>query len=117
VEVALVFYALRKALLIFVSASALFGTALAHAQPPEVRVIPKSYISPGASGSIERSERYQQHDLYNGQRLPDGVRREGSYSGSERIETRGGLRQSIEYPNGQRFEITPGSSAEQRQTR
>lgn len=110
-------YVLRNALLIALGAIAAGGAALAHAQPPEVRMIPKTYISPGASGSIERSQRYQQHDLYNGQRLPDGVQREGSYSGSERIETRGGLRQSIEYPNGQRVEITPGSGTEQRQSR
>jgi hypothetical protein len=85
--------------------------------PPTLRVIPKTYVSPGASGSIDSSQQSQQYDLYNGQRLPNAVRREDNYSGSQRIETRGGLRQSIEYPNGQRIELSPGSSSEQRQSR
>ena len=83
--------------------------------PQTIRVIPKTYISPGASGSVSGSSSYQQHNLYGGQRLPQGsVRQESSY-GSQSSESRGGIRQSIEYPGGLIIERQPGSGSYQQQ--
>ena len=84
-------------------------------QPQTIRVIPKSYVSPGASGSVSGSSSYQQHNLYGGQRLPQGsVRQESSY-GSYSSENRGGIRQSTEYPGGLIIERQPGSGSYQQQ--
>ena len=84
-------------------------------QPQTIRVIPKSYVSPGASGSVSGSSSYQQHNLYGGQRLPQGsVRQECSY-GSYSSESRGGIRQSTEYPGGLIIERQPGSGSYQQQ--
>ena len=83
--------------------------------PQSLRVIPKTYISPGASGSVSGSSSYQQHNLYGGQRLPQGsVRQESSY-GSYSSESRGGIRQSTEYPGGLIIERQPGSGSYQQQ--
>ncbi|WP_324733752.1 hypothetical protein [Pseudomonas paeninsulae] len=82
--------------------------------PQTIRVIPKTYISPGASGSIGGSQYYEQHNLYGGQRLPgDGVlRRYQSQYGSQSSESRGAIRQSIEYPGGYEVQTLPGQSSQ-----
>lgn len=81
--------------------------------PQTIRVIPKTYISPGASGSIGSSQQFESHNLYGGQRLPgDGVRQQQSHYGSQSVESRGGIQQSIEYPNGYRVQQYPGQSTE-----
>lgn len=80
-----------------------------------IRVIPKSYVSPGASGSVSGSAHFQQYDLYGGQRLPQAPLREESRYGSHASEVRGGIRQSIEYPGGLRLELQPGSGSYQQQ--
>lgn len=81
--------------------------------PPSIRVIPKSYISPGASGSIGTSQQFESYDLYGGQRLPgDGLRQQQNYQGSQSVESRGTIRQSIEYPGGLSVEQYPGQSTE-----
>ena len=80
-----------------------------------IRVIPKSYVSPGASGSVSGSAHFQQYDLYGSQRLPQTPLREGSRYGSHTGELRGGIRQSIEYPGGLRLELQPGSGSYQQQ--
>lgn len=82
--------------------------------PQTIRVIPKTYISPGASGSVSGSQHYESHNLYGGQRLPgDGtLERQESYQGSQSIESRGGIRQSIEYPNGYEVQRLPGQSSQ-----
>jgi hypothetical protein len=80
--------------------------------PQTLRVIPKAYISPGASGSIGSSQQIEHHNLYGGQRLPDGLRRQQSYSGSQSVESRGAIQQSIEYPSGYRVQQYPGQSTE-----
>ena len=100
--------------LVLILATAFVGAAFAD-QPHTIRVIPKSYVSPGASGSVSGSSSYQQHNLYGGQRLPQGsVRQESSY-GSYSSESRGGIRQSTEYPGGLIIERQPGSGSYQQQ--
>lgn len=84
-------------------------------QPQTIRVIPKTYVSPGASGSVSGSSSYEQHNLYGGQRLPQGSVRQESRYGSQSSETRGGIRQSIEYPGGLIIDRQPGSGSYQQQ--
>ena len=100
--------------LVLILAASFAGVAFAD-QPQTIRVIPKSYVSPGASGSVSGSSSYQQHNLYGGHRLPQGsVRQESSY-GSHSSESRGGIRQSTEYPGGLIIERQPGSGSYQQQ--
>ena len=80
--------------------------------PQTLRVIPKTYISPGASGSIGSSQTIESHNLYGGQRLPDGLQRHEQRYGSQSIENRGTIKQTIEYPNGYRVQQYPGQSTE-----
>lgn len=93
----------------------LLATSL-HADPqaPQgIRVIPKDYISPGASGSIGSSQQVERYDLYGGQRLPtDGLHQNQSSYGSQSVESRGTIRQSIEYPGGHEVQQYPGQSTE-----
>lgn len=100
--------------LVLILATAFASAAFAD-QPQTIRVIPKSYVSPGASGSVSGSVRYEQHNLYGGQRLPQGSVRQESRYGSQSSETRGGIRQSIEYPGGLIIERQPGSGSYQQQ--
>jgi len=100
--------------LVLILVALLAGAAYAD-QPQTIRVIPKSYVSPGASGSVSGSSSYQQHNLYGGQRLPQGTVRQESHYGSQSIETRGGIRQSTEYPGGLSIESQPGSGSYQQQ--
>ncbi|MDV5860565.1 hypothetical protein QM298_06265 [Pseudomonas mendocina] len=102
-----------RSLVLFL-ATALAAAAFAD-QPQTIRVIPKTYVSPGASGSVSSSSSYEQHNLYGGQRLPQGTVRQESRYGSQSVETRGGIRQSIEYPGGLIIERQPGSGSYQQQ--
>ena len=86
-------------------------------EPQAIRVIPKSYVSPGASGSVSGSVYSLQYDLYGDQRVPQGGLRQESQYGSYSSETRGGIRQSIEYPGGLIIERQPGTSSFQRRSR
>lgn len=85
------------------------------AQP--IRLIPKTYVSPGASGSIGTSERAERYELYGGQRLPSaiGPSRSESHYGSQSQETRGAIRQSVEYPGGYQMQRSPGQSSYRRE--
>lgn len=83
--------------------------------PQTLRVIPKTYISPGASGSIGSSQAIESHNLYGGQRLPDGLQRHEQRYDSHSVESRGGIQQSIEYPNGYRVQQYPGQSTQYQQ--
>jgi hypothetical protein len=92
----------------------LLVTAL-HAQQqaePTLRVIPKTYISPGASGSIGSSQTFESHNLYGGQRLPQVPQRYEQRYDSQSVETRGAIKQTIEYPNGYRVQQYPGQSSD-----
>ena len=95
--------------------TAVLASAAFADQPQTIRVIPKTYVSPGASGSVSGSSSYEQHNLYGGQRLPQGTVRQESRYGSQSVETRGGIRQSIEYPGGLIIERQPGSGSYQQQ--
>ena len=100
--------------ILMILAASIAGAAFAD-QPQTIRVIPKTYVSPGASGSVSGSSSYEQHNLYGGQRLPQGSVRQESRYGSQSIETRGGIRQSTEYPGGLIIERQPGSGSYQQQ--
>ncbi|WP_212629860.1 hypothetical protein [Pseudomonas sp. KB-10] len=102
-----------RSLVLIVGAA--FAAAAFADQPQTIRVIPKSYVSPGASGSVSGSSSYEQHNLYGGQRLPQGSVRQESRYGSQSIGTRGGIRQTIEYPGGLIIERQPGGSSYQQQ--
>lgn len=80
-----------------------------------LRVIPKAYISPGASGSIGSSQQAENYNLYGGQRLPSGLQRDEQGYSSQSFERRGTLRQSIEYPAGNRAQQYPGQATEYQQ--
>lgn len=85
----------------------------AEPQPPQtLRVIPKTYISPGASGSISTSQTIERHNLYGGQRVPEGLHRQQTHFGSQTQESRGTIKQTIEYPSGLRVPQSPGQSSE-----
>jgi hypothetical protein len=98
-----------------VSLLGLILVAPLHAEqqaPQTLRVIPIIYISPGASGSIGSSQQIESHNLYGGQRLPDGLRRHEQRYGNQSIESRGTIKQTIEYPNGYRVPQYPGQGSE-----
>lgn len=92
-------------------------SAAALAAEPPIRVIPESYVSPGASGSVSESMQYERHDLYGGQRLPQGSMRQESSYGSYSSEIRGNIRQSNEYPGGLIIEQQPGAGSYQQRSR
>jgi hypothetical protein len=62
-------------------------------------VVQRIYISPGASGSVESSSSWQRYDGYGGVQVPRSYGE--TRSGTVIIDQgSGGIRQSIEYPNG-----------------
>lgn len=64
--------------------------------PPAVQHI---YVSPGASGNVGTSSSWQRYDGYGGNQVPRGYGE--TRSGAVIIDQgSGGVRQSIEYPNG-----------------
>lgn len=85
--------------------------------PQTIRVIPKAYISPGASGSIQTYERQERYDIHGGQYIPRNIDSTRYESGqrSSTFETRGGIRQSTEYPNGYEIQRYPGQGTQQYQ--
>ncbi|SNS12722.1 hypothetical protein [Pseudomonas segetis] len=94
------------------------GTAHAdQAGQQTIRVIPKTYISPGATGSIGQSRSSQQYNGYGGYQVPSdyGSVHQRNSSASQSFETRGGIRQSIVCPGGYEVERRPGSSTYERQ--
>ncbi|MFV3371836.1 hypothetical protein ACNFH5_26990 [Pseudomonas sp. NY15435] len=74
-----------------------------HQNPPQWQqsppVIQRIYVSPGASGSVDSSSSWQRQDGYGGVTVPRGY---GETRSSTVIidQGSGGIRQSIEYPNG-----------------
>lgn len=94
--------------------------SMAQAEQQTIRVIPKTSISNGSTGSISESRSSQQYDVYGGQRVPSnsGSVHQQNSTGSQSFETRGGIRQTTVYPGGYEVERTPGrSSYEQQRTR
>jgi hypothetical protein len=85
------------------------------ADPQPIRVIPKSYVSPGAQGSVQTESWSQTQERVGGHALPAVP---GRYQGHEVLQEQriqGGLRQSVEYPGGVRIQTQPGSSQERYQ--
>ncbi|MFV3307564.1 hypothetical protein ACNFBT_20055 [Pseudomonas sp. NY15181] len=68
-------------------------------------VIQRIYVSPGASGSVDSSSSWQRNDGYGGVQVPRGY---GESRSSTVIidQSGGGIRQSIEYPNGTVYPLT-----------
>ena len=85
--------------------------------PREIIVIPKTYISPGASGSVGGYQQYERHQLINGQRVPTLNSRERIQTNDSQIQQWGGMRQSTEYPGGLRIQRFPGNSSSGSQER
>ncbi|KAF1067999.1 MAG: hypothetical protein GAK45_01505 [Pseudomonas citronellolis] len=70
------------------------------AQPGQAPVIERTYVSPGASGSVDSSSSWQRSTGYGGVRLPRGYGESSSHTVIIDSSGNGGIRQSIEYPNG-----------------
>lgn len=103
-----------------IATALLLGSALVWAEqqaPQVIRVIPKAYVSPGASGSIDGYQRQQQYDIIGGQAIPRGGSRIQIIEGSQQFETRGGIRQSTEYPGGYEVQRYPGQGIQYQQRR
>lgn len=81
------------------------------AADPVARAIPKVFLSPGATGSIETYQRSQGYDIQGGYAVPSAAagHASSSYGGSTQ-QQRGALRQSTEYPGGLEVERVPGQS-------
>jgi hypothetical protein len=90
--------------------AALVSAGMALAEDSAVQVIPRTYVSPGASGSIEMQQRSQRYDIHGGQAIPRGTVREYRSYSNERYEQRGSIRQSTEYPGGIEVEHAPGGT-------
>ena len=94
----------------------LAGSALA-AEPTSrtPQVIPVYSVSPGASGSVSSSASSQRYEIVGGRAVPEGgySSQYGSRSGSSNVQQQGGIRQSIEYPDGRRVELQPGQGGYQ----
>lgn len=99
----------------------LLAVAAAQAEqgqsPRQIIVIPKTYVSPGATGSIGGYQHYEQRQLINGRPLPQLDGRESIRSGDYQLQQRGGIRQSTEYPGGLRIERQPGNGVFERRER
>jgi len=78
----------------------------------EIRVIPKSYVSPGASGSVYEHSRGEVRQRIGGQELPVLPSRHQEAQIQHQQRNSGGLRQSTEYPGGLRIERQPGATHE-----
>lgn len=76
------------------------------------RPVERITISPGASGSISSESRQQRYDVYGGYPVPEQYGRQIEYRGTQQVQPSGGLRQSIEYPDGRVIEITPGQGSQ-----
>ncbi|GAC1032309.1 hypothetical protein thsps21_31370 [Pseudomonas sp. No.21] len=105
----------RCALLALVASGAIPAQAAEPNGQQTIRVIPKAYVSPGASGSVDTYESSQRYDVYGGQRVPSDINSTRSSSGysSQDIQQRGGIRQTTEYPNGLIIERVPGRGTTQ----
>jgi hypothetical protein len=89
-------------LLIFSALLALPSLAAESRNQPSAS-IPVFSVSPGASGSVSSSSRSINRDAQLVPGVPGGVTtRSSRVSGQSSVQQTGGIRQSIEYPNGRR---------------
>lgn len=80
------------------------------------QVIERYSLSPGSSGSISSSSRSQNYEVAPVPGLPAGVStRSTSVYGGSTLQQSGGIRQSIEYPNGMRVPQQSVQGSYQRQ--
>ncbi|GLK89703.1 hypothetical protein [Pseudomonas turukhanskensis] len=78
------------------------------------RTITRTYVSPGASGSVEEYSRQQGSSGYGGYTVPDNRYDNGNrYQNNSSTQTRGNVQQSIEYPGIGEFQRQPGSRSVQ----
>ena len=92
------------------------GPVLAAEPVPRVSPgIPVYSVSPGASGSVSSSASSQRYEVIGGRAVPEGgySSQYGSRSGSSSVQQQGGIRQSIEYPDGRRVELQSGQGSYQ----
>mgnify|MGYP006362521321 CR=1 FL=1 len=97
-------------------AACLAGPALAAEPTPRApQLIPVYSVSPGASGSVSSSASSQRYEVIGGRAVPEGgySSQYGSRSSSSSVQQQGGIRQSIEYPDGRRVELQPGQGSYQ----
>lgn len=99
----------KSALSLFVLG--LFAVVATAELRQEIRVIPKTYVSPGASGSVGGYSRGEVRQRIGGQEVPVLPLRHEEHQIHHQQRNTGGLRQTIEYP-GLRIERQPGSSHE-----
>lgn len=81
------------------------------------RSISRTYVSPGASGSVGESSRQQGYSGYGGYQVPDSRYENRTYQGTGSTQTRGTIKQSTEYPGVGEFERQPGSRSVERNRR
>lgn len=82
------------------------------------RTITRTYVSPGASGSISESSRQEGSSGYGGYQVPDSrYNSDSTYQGSGSTQIRGNVQQSIEYPGVGEFQRQPGNGSVQRERR
>lgn len=102
----------RSALLLLLG----FAVSASAAEPrQEIRVIPKSYVSPGASGSVYGHSQSEVRERIGGYEVPLLPSRQEDLQIQYQQRNSGGLRQSTEYPGGLRIEHQPGSGQERYQ--
>jgi len=102
----------RSALLLLLG----LAVSASAAEPrPEIRVIPKSYVSPGASGSVSGHSRSEVRERIGGYEVPMVPSRQEDLQIQYQQRNSGGLRQSTEYPGGLRIEHQPGAGQERYQ--
>ncbi len=79
------------------------------------RTITRTYVTPGASGSIGESSRQQGYSGYGGYQVPEsGYDSRSTYQGSGSTQIRGNVQQSTEYPGVGEFQRQPGSRSVER---
>ncbi len=82
------------------------------------RTITRTYVSPGASGSISESSRQEGSSGYGSYQVPDNRYNSNStYQGSGSTQIRGNVQQSIEYPGVGEFQRQPGNGSVHRERR
>jgi hypothetical protein len=88
---------------LFVSVLLTLPALAAESLKRPYQTIPVYSVSPGATGGISGSVRIQKQDLQQVPGLPNGVfTRNTTVYGTSGVQQSGGLRQSVEYPNGMR---------------
>jgi len=91
--------------------------ALAAEIVGQQRTITRTYVSPGASGSISESSRQEGSSGYGGYQVPDNRYNNSTYQGSGSTQIRGNVQQSIEYPGVGEFQRQPGNGSVHRERR